>query len=953
MPNQPEEDDTVDGKASPTAETIDAPSDSFDEILAKVVRAPGSAARGEMPELAIGAELLGRFKITSVLGAGGMGTVYVARDVTLGREVAIKIHHSEGGAARLRREAMAMAKLAHPNVVTVFEVGELERRPFVVMEYVQGANLRDWLRAAPRTVREICERWIEAGEGLAAAHGAGLVHRDIKPENVLLGDDGRPRVGDFGLARELDSIEEVLPMAEPSASQSLLSSPMTQTGAVLGTPAYMAPEQFGGVQVDARADQFAFCVALWEGLWGERPFAGQTFQELHAAITSGTRRDPPAKPKVPTRIKSALERGLDPDPGKRFADMHDLLDALRAGMPHTRGYWAIAGGGMLGVATAAFLIARSGGGISCDDAGALELARVPRDLPAKLRAVGGNDAATRAEKVLTQYEATFRANAQAACKAGKARHDWSPALMEKSDACFAIAARAASEELTEATQPLDLVRVTRAVMSLPRTDRCASPMGLETTRPLPADPTARETLIEARALVLVNLASGASRPRPDALEKLKASSAASDPQIAAAIQLFEGETLSDQGKVTDGEKKLADAYYAARSIDDDELVTQSLTALLFSTSVERKDIRATEAWLRTAQADADRLASRSPELAGRLYLNVGRASDEAEEVKQALAQLAHARELMPPDDPDRDEVDLVEGGLKIYAGKVDEGRKEYEAAVAATIARLGPDDLTVASQLGDYAAVLLHIGADKDALEVAQRAAKIVARAGGNHSSLIDAIELNLGAVLVQEDRDEDAQPILEHARADYLAGTGANSAAVATIDSDLAIIHSDHKEYAESIALLEEALRITDSLGPGRVDSADIYYNIAATKRTAGDYVGANEAAHKDLAIYRERAPDTERCYMAAVMTASTENSLNHPTEALAILDEAAKIHRPGSDGPDQNLAWWQVERAHALITLHRAAEARTLLDSARQIYAVLKFQPRLDEIDDLAKQL
>src|SRR4051812_38454199 len=147
-----------------------------------------------------------------------MGTVYVARDATLGREVAIKVHHHAGGAERLRREAVAMARLAHPNVVTVFEVGQLDRRPFVVMEYIAGTTLRAWLAAAPRSVREILAMVIAAGEGLAAAHAAGLIHRDFKPENVMIGSDGRARVGDFGLARELDSRDESSPGTSPGTS---------------------------------------------------------------------------------------------------------------------------------------------------------------------------------------------------------------------------------------------------------------------------------------------------------------------------------------------------------------------------------------------------------------------------------------------------------------------------------------------------------------------------------------------------------------------------------------------------------------------------------------------------------------------------------------------------------------------------------------------------------------
>ncbi|MEO7730808.1 MAG: serine/threonine-protein kinase, partial [Kofleriaceae bacterium] len=314
--------------------------DSFDDVLMRLVRPREIETE---VALAVGFEIAGRFRIVRMLGVGGMGTVYLARDQSLDREVAIKVHHQRGGADRLRREAVAMARLAHPHVVTVFEVGELGRRPFVVMEYIAGTTLRAWLREAPRGAAEILAAVVAAGEGLAAAHAAGLVHRDFKPENVMIGSDGRARVGDFGLARELDSQDLAAPSTSASAStttppgtstttppgtptgaptkppsdapasgarrSTAASTPMramTQTGAVLGTPAYMAPEQFAGVPVDARADQFAYCVTVWEALFGQRPFAGTTFELLKAAITGGVRTPPTTAPAVPARVRAAL-----------------------------------------------------------------------------------------------------------------------------------------------------------------------------------------------------------------------------------------------------------------------------------------------------------------------------------------------------------------------------------------------------------------------------------------------------------------------------------------------------------------------------------------------------------------------------------------------------------------------------------------------------------------------
>src|SRR5688572_15851916 len=180
----------------------------------------------------------GRYVIEAVLGRGGMGTVYLARDQTLNRDVALKLHRAGSGHDRLHREAIAMAKLAHPNVVTVFEIGTIDDRMYVAMEYVRGETLRGWLDAKPRTWREIIDLLVQTGQGLAAAHAAGLIHRDFKPENVLVGEDGRPRVSDFGLAR--------VGAGRDSKPSGLLTTNMTQSGAILGTPAYMSPEQLAG-----------------------------------------------------------------------------------------------------------------------------------------------------------------------------------------------------------------------------------------------------------------------------------------------------------------------------------------------------------------------------------------------------------------------------------------------------------------------------------------------------------------------------------------------------------------------------------------------------------------------------------------------------------------------------------------------------------------------------------
>lgn len=277
---------------------------------------------------------LGRYRLLHKLGEGGMGSVYAAYDDRLDRKIALKlIRGSRRGSAevreRTRREARALARLSHPHVVHVYEVGEVDGQLFVAMEFLAGPTLRTWLEEQVRPWQEILAVFRQAGEGLAAAHAQDVVHRDFKPHNAMFGADGRVRVLDFGLARLGDSgaTEKggaAAPVATPSPA-------LTLTGMTLGTPAYMAPEQHTGGAVDPRTDQFSFCAALFEALYGVRPFAGDSLPALAANVVAGRLTVAPARTEVPPVIEAALRRGLAPDPEARWPTMPALLEALASG----------------------------------------------------------------------------------------------------------------------------------------------------------------------------------------------------------------------------------------------------------------------------------------------------------------------------------------------------------------------------------------------------------------------------------------------------------------------------------------------------------------------------------------------------------------------------------------------------------------------------------------------
>ncbi|MEJ7597039.1 MAG: serine/threonine-protein kinase [Kofleriaceae bacterium] len=284
------------------------------------------------PRLVRPGDKIGRFVVVGELGSGGMGIVYEAHDRELDRRVALKVLRGEAASdeerVRMLREGQAMARITHPNVITVYEVGVDGGLVFLAQELLDGGNLAQWL-AQSRSRDDILAKFVAAGRGLAAAHAAGLVHRDFKPDNVLLGKDGRVRVADFGLARAL-GVDEVILLTRragvPRESSPHPMSSLTRTGAVMGTPMFMAPEQHEAETVDERTDQFSFCVALYHALYGEYPFAGRTSVALADNVLRGQLQKPSKK--IPARLRAVVVRGLAVAPADRYPTMDALLAEL-------------------------------------------------------------------------------------------------------------------------------------------------------------------------------------------------------------------------------------------------------------------------------------------------------------------------------------------------------------------------------------------------------------------------------------------------------------------------------------------------------------------------------------------------------------------------------------------------------------------------------------------------
>jgi len=263
-------------------------------------------------------QLVDRYVVLHRVGEGGMGVVYAAYDPQLDRKVAIKILRPDVASTapqqRLLREAQAMARVSHPNVMRVYDVGTVGGLVFMAMELVEGKTLGELLHTTRPGWRECLRLYLAAGRGLAAAHAAGLVHRDFKPGNVLVGPDGSVRVIDFGVARpDKESgprVPEVPVALRESSGPIAIDSQLTLAGALVGTPHYMSPEQLFGEPADARSDQFSFCVAVYQALFGVRPYPGEELAQRRNAIARGRIDDPPPGSPVPSRVRRALLRGL-------------------------------------------------------------------------------------------------------------------------------------------------------------------------------------------------------------------------------------------------------------------------------------------------------------------------------------------------------------------------------------------------------------------------------------------------------------------------------------------------------------------------------------------------------------------------------------------------------------------------------------------------------------------
>ena len=664
--------------------------------------------------------VVGRYVIVKKIGRGGMGTVYLAFDGELERRVAIKIirrgRSFEAATlemrTRLLREAQAMAKVTHPNVVTVFDVGTRDDEVFIAMEYVAGTTLREWRGKGETSAAEIVQAYVQAGHGLEAAHGAGILHRDFKADNVLVDGGGRVRVVDFGLARLADrsnaaTEDEVeIPGLRRGRPNALLS-PLTADGALLGTPAYMAPELLRGEPADARTDQFAFAVALWEALYEELPFAGSDISELRAAVLRGEPSEPRDRRRVPRAVHRVLERGIALRPDDRYASMGDLLAALGAAMKRRRRWlaWSAAGVGTLALVATGVRF-HSPHGTACGDAaseistawGAPQRAAV-REAFGQRGGARGPELAARVDRLLTAYADRWTTMRTESCEATRVRGVQSDEALDLRTACL-DQRRAELGAMTGLLAKADakLVAVAPdAVRSLSSVAVCADVAALRAPFAMPHDPAARAVVRDLRARAANARALLRARRIDEGLAAigpiLEGAEASHNRQLQGVARLLLGFNQSQRGKLEEARRTLMAASADSLATGDDSAAASALVALVGISGRELERFDEAEAFAVEAGALIDRMGARA--IPGRWILTRARSHvsaarrDHKEQfalVQEAVSELDDDRDVTPQD---RIHLDSDLGDLEASAGHLHAAITRYRRAIETYVSVAG------------------------------------------------------------------------------------------------------------------------------------------------------------------------------------------------------------------------------------------------------------------------
>jgi len=841
--------------------------------------------------------LIGRYVVIAKLGSGAMGVVYAAYDPELDRKVALKLLRTRGkkeiaSNARLQREAQALARLNHRNVVTVHDVGVHADRVFVAMEFLEGETLRTWMRSGgkgtARPWREVLPIFEAAGEGLAAAHAAGLVHRDFKPDNVMLSEDRRAIVMDFGLARPDDDESgdprphqpllgdevEGLEMSNSGA----LGTPLTVTGAMMGTPAYMAPEQFAGTVVTSRTDQFGFCVALYEALYGTRPFGRLGVAQLMMAVTEGRIEDPPAGSDFPQWLRKVVLRGLSPNPNDRHPTIGELLTALRDGEGRgRRRRRMVAVGAIVAVAAGVAGIRQldEAGRVAACEAEGETVAEVwadpqrqqLRDAFASLDIGYASDVAERVIPWLDERAAQWQEQATEACLARDVRGTMDAQTHDKATWCLGRRRTDMQALVTALLEPSPRT-VSRAVQNAASLDPAAACGDTEALAGMPDPPAEdlRERVSELRTeLSRIRALTTAGKVKEALGAAAEARAAAREigwpPLLATALALESG-LLSKNSEFKQARELGVEAYTTALAAKSWIDAAAAGTNLVYNTGVELADHEEGLTWGKLTEVALEHSGDPTGIRRARLDNNLGsvrRSKGDWDEAKRHYdSALARYRGAFGPKHPRVGAALNNLGNLHGSKGQYVEAREYFVEALAVLEATLGPKHPSLSPMLNNLANASGLLGEYQKAKEYSTRALTLAEETfGPEHASVASALA-NLGAVQYSLGEFEESKQTYRRAIELQEKASGPEHPVVANLTASLAIAYQLTGEFEEALALSKRALEINEKFhGPDHPACARVANDIGVSTRALGNPVEAEPWHRKAIARFEKTLGD------------------------------------------------------------------------------------------------
>jgi tetratricopeptide (TPR) repeat protein/tRNA A-37 threonylcarbamoyl transferase component Bud32 len=929
------------------AEHLDGCDACREVVSASMTSGPADEGDEDAADLRRGAAF-GRYTILEPLGAGAMGVVYAAYDAELDRRVAIKLLRRSADEpaleSRLAREAKAMAKISHPAVVAVFDVGTLEGRPFVAMELIKGETLGAWRAREARAPREIVALFVQCGRGLAAAHAAGLVHRDFKPDNVLVTEDGRAKVTDFGLARPL-----ITPPPEGAPAEGARVD-LTRSGVLVGTPAYMAPEQLFGRAADARADQWSLCVALHEALTGERPFTGSDLEGLRAAVSAGLPEERARA--VPAPIRKALRRGLARDPEARFARLDELVDILeRYAAPRPARLRLLGAVAALAALVTGAAVAAAPRASPC--AGAAERGRhawdsAQRDrVRAAFLATGrpfAADAWGEVDRVLGRHVERWSAARLQACEATRVR-------AERSEESFDLRMRCLDGQLDElaaltglfgAADGAVVENAVGAAYALPRAEACADTSELRARMRPPREPAARAAVERLdKRLAEVRAQRDAARYAPasaDARALVDEARGVAFPRLLGEALLLAGELDDRRGDYAAAAERLRDAAFTGLGAGDDDTVLTAAASLVQLTGDRLAREDESRFWDRAAQAlvDRDPEARSEPRLhvaRGQVARMKGRYEEALEHGRRALAAVEHRA---GGDGPEAATARATLGHVLRDLGRYEEAERELDRAIALRERLFGAEHPLVAETRSEASNVYLKWGRYDRALAELAIALRIQERALGPEH-LETGYTLNRMANVYAEQEDYDrALASYQRVLAIGTARLGEAHPEVGLAHMNLGICLRLMGRAEEAERALEEARRILEkTVGPDYLFFSTIFSELG-TLRVDQGRLAEGEALHRRALAVGERAVGPEHPDLADTLGLVAEDALRagHPVEAVALVTRALALQPPERSRP-RALADLRFTLARALWDADQdRPRARALAGQARDGY-------------------